>query len=80
MLSDGELSDSEWLNLTQLTVDGLVNIVDNIEHSHDSGIVHVVRDNRIVDGVTNDSDMFDSQLLNLSRITDDVMLITEDIF
>ena len=70
MLSDGELSDSEWLNLTQLTVDGLVNIVDNIEHSHDSGIVDVVRDNRIVDGVTNDSDMFDSQLLNLSRITE----------
>ena len=80
MLSDGELSDSEWLNLNQLTVDGLVNIVDNIEHIHDSGIVHVVRDNRIVDGVNNDSDMFDSQLLNLSRITDDVMLITEDIF
>ena len=79
MLSDGELSDSEWLNLTQLTVDGLVNIVDNIEHSHNSGIVHVLRDNRIVDGVTNNSDMFDSQLLNLSRITDDVMLITEDI-
>ena len=77
MLSDSELSDSEWLNLTQLTVDGLVNIVDNIEHtcSHDSGIVDVVRDNRILDGVTNDSDMFDSQLLNLSRITDDVMLI-----
>ena len=73
-MSDGELSDSEWLNLTQLTGDGLVNIVDNIEHSHDCGIVHVVRDNRIVDGVTN------SQLLNLSRITDDVMLITEDIF
>ena len=42
-------------------------------------IVHVVRDNRIVDGVTNNSDRFDSQLLNLSRITDDVMLITEDI-
>ena len=80
MLSDGELSDSEWLNLTQLTVDGLVNIVDNIGHSHDSGMVHVVRDNRIVDGVTNDSDMFDFQLLNLSRITDDVMFITEDIF
>ena len=80
MLSDGELSDSEWLNLTPLTVDGLVNIIDNIEHCHDSGIVHVVRDNRIVDGVNNDSDKFDSQLLNLSRITDDVMLITEDIF
>ena len=29
----------EWLNLTQLTVDGHVNIiVDNTEHSHDSGI------------------------------------------
>ena len=68
MLSDGEFSDSEWLNLTQLTVDGLVNIVDNIEHSHDSGIVHVVRDNRIVDGVTNNSDMFDSQLLNLKKV------------
>ena len=57
----GELSDSEWLNLTQLTVDGLVNIVDNIEHSHDSGIVHVVRDNRIVGGVNNDFHMFDYQ-------------------
>ena len=68
MLSDGEFSDSEWLNLTQLTVDGLVNIVDNIENSHDSGIVHVVRDNRIVDGVTNNSDMFDSQLLNLKKV------------
>ena len=68
VLSDGELSDSEWLNLTQLTVDGLVNIVDNIEHSHDSGMVHVVRDNRIVDGVTNNSDMFDSQLLNLKKV------------
>ena len=39
----------------------------------------VVRDNRIVDAVTNDSYMLDSQLLNRSRITDDVMFITEDI-
>ena len=39
VFSDGELSDSEWLNLTQLTVDGHVNIiVDNTEHCHDSGI------------------------------------------
>ena len=63
MLSNGELSDSEWLNLIQLTVDGLANVVDNIEHrdsSHDRAIVHVVHDNRIVDGVNNDSDMFDS--------------------
>ena len=44
----------------QLTIDGHVNIiVDNIEHSHDSGI-HVVRDSRIVDDVTNDSDMLDT--------------------
>ena len=41
-VSGGELSDSELLNITQLTVDGLVNIVDNIEHGHDSGIVDVV--------------------------------------
>ena len=33
--SDSELSDSELLNLTQLTVDGHVNIVDNIEHGHE---------------------------------------------
>ena len=72
MLSDGELSDSELLNLTQLTVDGLVNIVEDIEHDHDSGGVDM-------DGVTHDSDMLDSQLLNLSQITEDVMLITEDI-
>ena len=39
----------------------------------------MVRDNRIVDAVTNDSYMLDSQLLNRSRITDDVMFITEDI-
>ena len=32
-----------------------------------------------MDGATNDSDMLDSQLLNLNRITEDVMLITEDI-
>ena len=32
VFSDGELSDSEWLNLTQLTVDGHVNIiVDNTD-------------------------------------------------
>ena len=40
VFSDGELSDSEWPNLTQLTVDGHVKIiVDNIEHSHDS-VIH----------------------------------------
>ena len=32
VFSDGELSDSEWLNLTQLTVDGHVNIIaDNTD-------------------------------------------------
>ena len=63
------LSYCELLNLTQLTEDIVVKIVDNIEQGHDI---------RIVDGVTNDSDMLDSQLLNLSRITYD-MLINEDI-
>ena len=38
-----KLSDSELLNLTQLTVDGLVTI-DNIEHGHDSGIMDMIAD------------------------------------
>ena len=39
VLSDGEMSDSELLNLSQLTEDSIMNNVNNIEHGHDSGIV-----------------------------------------
>ena len=60
VLSDGELSDNEVLNLTQMTEDSLVYIVDNIEHGHDSGRVDGVQ------GVTNYSHMSDTQLLNFT--------------
>ena len=52
--------------------DSLANIVNSIEHGHDSGIVDGVQ------GVTHDCDMPDAQLLHLIQITD-VMLTTDAI-
>ena len=55
--------------MAEATLFSLVCNVINTEHGHDSGIVKGAQ------GATHDSDMSDAELLNLTQITEDAMLI-----